>query len=556
MSLQEQLNTQLRRTALQYEDLSLELQDFAINEFGRIRLELVDLLMRYTTANDVININRINALLTDLNGIEQLTRQVGLNVMTRVAEASATASVTGSLGAMATVGINSALTATAPVFNRISAEVVRYVLNRFGADGLTISDRVWALSAMQRNELEGVLRSGIIRGESVSTLIAKVRKVYDNDTWKIKRLVVTEGNIAYRTGSAYVAQQSKVVKGLRIHRGEADKEEHRCTQLEQIDRYGLGKGVYKPDDPEVLNPHPNCTSYTTYELIEEKAVKKEPYVDPTFRNEGFDYKFGKTPSGSDVLFVQGQPLNLNGVGEEGMKQLKQIAKTTTQAEFINAWSDLEDKGVLNAKTNQVLKRINALYEVKNTLFKVPEYKVGFGRVNTAELGGKAFKWGKALNADEIEAIASYTGSTSTAINNFWRQGLTDNDDVLEKTKHLDSAISKSVLKENVMLYRGAGYDAIGGKLAMPILQGNKDEVIGATIQDMGFMSTSLGADSKFDKEVTFQIMAKKGTKGMYVEDYTSTKGEMEVILARGTKMRIKDVNTFGSKIHLLVEVIN
>lgn len=265
---QEQLNAILTATASKYDGFNDNLKDYAVKEIERTRLELMDLLTAYANADDKINVTRINSLIADLANIERLVYDTGMQVMSSVIQQSAEAGITGSTLALGALGTVASAEISEEVFNRLSAEALRYVVQRFEGDGLVLSDRIWQLSRQQRAELESVIRSGIIRGESVSTLVAKVRKVYANETWKIKRLVITEGNIAYRTGSAYVAQQSKFVKGIRIHRGEADRPEHRCSQLEKIDRYGLGKGIFLPTDHEVLHPHVNCTSFVTYELVE------------------------------------------------------------------------------------------------------------------------------------------------------------------------------------------------------------------------------------------------------------------------------------------------
>lgn len=265
---QEQLNAILEQTASKYDGLNDNMKDYAVKEIGRTRLELMDLLTAYANADDKINVTRITSLLADLANIEKLVYDTGMEVMTSVIQQSAVEGIAGSTLALGTLGTVATAEINEEVFNRLSAEAVRYVVQRFEGDGLVLSDRIWQLSKQQSAELESVIRSGIIRGESVSTLVAKVRRVYANETWKIKRLVITEGNIAYRTGSAYVAQQSKFVKGIRIHRGVADRPEHRCSELEKIDRYGLGKGVFVPTDHEVLHPHVNCTSFVTYELVE------------------------------------------------------------------------------------------------------------------------------------------------------------------------------------------------------------------------------------------------------------------------------------------------
>lgn len=269
MTNQEKLDQLLEKAAREYKRINPDLQKFAIAEIQRTRLDMMDLLNEYANKDETISKSRLNSLLRDLEHIEKAIREHGMTAMSEVIKQSA--SVGTLAGETALVGALGESAAAGYAFNRMNTAVFQYVVNRFGEDGLVLSDRVWQLAGDQREQLNRVIRNGIIRGESVSTIVAQVRRVYDAETWKIRRLVITEGNVAYRTGTAYRAQRSKFVKGLRIHRGRANRPEHRCTQLEKIDRYGLGEGVYLPDDIEVLNPHVNCTSFTTYELIDEEV---------------------------------------------------------------------------------------------------------------------------------------------------------------------------------------------------------------------------------------------------------------------------------------------
>src|SRR5690625_1476959 len=258
------LSELLAQAARQYERLNDRQVRFAVREIGRTRLELNDLLADYAKKDNTISKSRVNSLLRDLDETEASIRRDGMSAMRAVINESAEHGLTTSNRALVTaVGDSAGVTVN---FDRLNREVFRYVSTRFEPDGLVLSDRVWQLAGEQRDELNSAIRSGIIRGESLSTMTAAVRRVYDNETWKIHRLVRTEGNVAYRTGAGYIAQRSDYVKGLRIHRGEADRPEHMCTILSEEDRYGLGVGVYPVDNTEILNPHPNCTSYLTYEL--------------------------------------------------------------------------------------------------------------------------------------------------------------------------------------------------------------------------------------------------------------------------------------------------
>jgi len=269
MSTQEQLDNQLAKIATDYRKLNVKQQEFAIKEIGRIRLEIVDLLAEYADSEGKIAKRRLNSLLRDLESIEKAVRETGMAALEAIiseTSATTTAAVSGALtetvGATAIAGV---------AFDRIDERAIRYVINRFGDDGLILSDRIWNLAGDQRDALNKVIRTGIIRGDSVNQMVAAVRQVYDNETWKIRRLVVTEGATAQRVSEAYFAQESPVVKALKLHRGRANVATHRCTILSKEDRYGWGSGVFKPTDSEIFNPHVNCTSFYTYVLKDEEV---------------------------------------------------------------------------------------------------------------------------------------------------------------------------------------------------------------------------------------------------------------------------------------------
>jgi len=272
----EELDRLLEQAADQYQRINASLQAQAIRELNRIRAELIEKLASYTDANGKIAQVRLQSLINDLNTIEMRMREANATTMNSVIEQSAAAGVTAYSEITAgVIGVTVGEMLGGAAFDRVNQNVFQAAINRYGDDGLVILNRVWRVTREQRLAIQQALTSGVVTGKGVNSIIADVRKVYDNETWKIKRLVVTEGNITYRMASSYTAQQSPYVKALRIHRGKADRPEHRCSQLEKIDRYGYGNGLYKPTDPEVLHPHVNCTSYTTYELVDDvEAVKR------------------------------------------------------------------------------------------------------------------------------------------------------------------------------------------------------------------------------------------------------------------------------------------
>ena len=269
MNNQEKLDAILEKLAVKYRKLNAKQQAFAIKEIDRVRGDIADLLADFADKDGIIQRRRLNRLLRELDEIESLIRQYGMTAMDEIIRESATFATTNiNAGVASVIGVKAVAKAE---FERINKDVFEYVVRRFGDDGLVLSDRVWDLSGSMRDEISTTLRADILKGEAISTMIANIRKVQDNDTWKINRLVVTEGNTAYRTATAMNASRSDVVKAVKMHRGRANRPKHRCTQLSIMDRYGMGVGIFKPTDSEIYNPHPNCTGYLTY-VIDNKYL--------------------------------------------------------------------------------------------------------------------------------------------------------------------------------------------------------------------------------------------------------------------------------------------
>src|SRR5699024_55560 len=151
-------------------------------------------------------------------------------------------------------------------FDLINRHVVRYVVGRLGDDNLVLSERIWGLSGEIRDELTSVIRTGIIRGDGINAMIPSIRQAYNTETWKIERLARTESVTAHRAAASYNAQASELVEYVQFHEGVDNSPA--CTSLANEDRYGKGRGVFKPNDTDIWLPHPNCTGYITYILDE------------------------------------------------------------------------------------------------------------------------------------------------------------------------------------------------------------------------------------------------------------------------------------------------
>lgn len=264
LTTQADLDRIFARLEREFNELNKRQQEFAIREIGRIRGELADMLADFADDDGVIKRRRIAAVLRELDEIEKSLRNYGTLALESIIEESSewtTSKITSALG----------ITLSKSAFDRINEHVINYVIRRYGDDGLVLSDRIWGLSGEIRDELATVIRSSLIRGDGINAIIPRIRQVYANETWKIRRLARTESTTAHRAATAYNAQQSDIVEWVQFHDGTCgrrDHHKHACYRLARRDPYGKGAGIYKPTDTEIWMPHPNCSSYISYILDE------------------------------------------------------------------------------------------------------------------------------------------------------------------------------------------------------------------------------------------------------------------------------------------------
>jgi hypothetical protein len=152
--------------------------------------------------------------------------------------------------------------------------------------------------------------------------------------------------------------------------------------------------------------------------------------------------------------------------------------------------------------------------------------------------------------NELSAIESYTGEDYLDINEKLYSLPTgipakkiepefSDDDLPAKIAALDSALNKSVSPKEFLTYisLGSGY-----KL--------EDFKPGQVMRFKGYRSTTINpsialnfggqnpAQNRRAQTIIIQLLIKEGSKGMYVDDYSTTPGEGEFLLPRGTAVKL------------------
>jgi hypothetical protein len=270
-----------------------------------------------------------------------------------------------------------------------------------------------------------------------------------------------------------------------------------------------------------------------------------------------DYQKGKTKNGYveyklSAFGVKGK----TEVAEHNMKYVDKVLNAKSKDEFQHALYDLERQmpAYRSTEMKKVFDHTFKKYGVFDRLFKVPGYEVSIDKKTAPELGEKIGL--PDITKNEKRGLRIYTGDDYEPINAHLRFGRTISSKLTTAIQDMESAFQKITMKENVLLQRGSNW--MPDEIENAISSGNIDSVKGMVLQDKGYMSTSIDATSNFSGKYQLQIKAPQGTEGIYVGEFSEYKTEYEVILNKGTKLKIVDVVKEGSwseKYRVLLEVV-
>lgn len=155
---------------------------------------------------------------------------------------------------------------------------------------------------------------------------------------------------------------------------------------------------------------------------------------------------------------------------------------------------------------------------------------------------------KNLPNDQRDAIELYTSNYYEVMNPGLRSGENENDlshlseSDQAAVKSIDAAIKDFELKEPIEVWRGSSAALLGGVTDIGQLKG----MIGATVYDQAFVSTSVKKGSAFGGSIVYKILVPAGKNhGAYISEISQFKGEREFLLKRNSPLRIVAVGDAG-----------
>lgn len=171
-----------------------------------------------------------------------------------------------------------------------------------------------------------------------------------------------------------------------------------------------------------------------------------------------------------------------------------------------------------------------------------KFKPEGGRLNNLVKNGE--EWSQNLSPREVSAIKAYTKTHYADINEQLRSGT----DYKQKNRisAIDRALSKSFLKEDLVVYRGFQSNS----LVEDIKNG---KAIGKEFHDKGFLSTTISptiVNQNFNSfsSIFAEVRLLKGTKAAYVEKISSIPRDKEVLVQRDLKFVITEARKVGQGI--------
>ena len=148
-------------------------------------------------------------------------------------------------------------------------------------------------------------------------------------------------------------------------------------------------------------------------------------------------------------------------------------------------------------------------------------------------------WLKVISPEERDSIEIYTMSAYSDMNSYLR-GQASSTYYTNEIKQVTAALEKASLPEEVIVRRGSDYNILT-ELGIDISEENKNKLVGAIVTDKGFMSTSPDPHGGFTKAIEYVIKVPEGSQAMYIDPISVNRGEREILINRGGRYIIEDI---------------
>lgn len=161
-----------------------------------------------------------------------------------------------------------------------------------------------------------------------------------------------------------------------------------------------------------------------------------------------------------------------------------------------------------------------------------------------------------LSSEELKSCRAYSGESYQYINQYLRNSNIQLSEYMKNIIYnIDSAMTKSSpIKSDMLLYRGVDFEKV---FKNSIKNNDINSLVGQTLQDSAYMSTSVAKDAIREYNTTITIKTPKGTKALNMFAINGNM-ETEFLLDKNTKLHIdsvKEVIKNGQKNYDIIATI-
>lgn len=199
---------------------------------------------------------------------------------------------------------------------------------------------------------------------------------------------------------------------------------------------------------------------------------------------------------------------------------------------------LTDKNFV-MKTATTTKKVASTTKTVGTQFDSAAWREAIRRNNLGTMESWCDDWLKVISSAERNGVEVYTGSAYIDMNKYLR-GQRSTTSYAEEIKQATAALKKASLPEEVIVRRGSDYNMLR-ELGIDISEANKDKFVGAIVTEKGFLSTSPASGGGFGGDIEYVIKVPQGSQAMYVDTISRHRGEEELLINRGGKYIVEDV---------------
>ena len=238
-------------------------------------------------------------------------------------------------------------------------------------------------------------------------------------------------------------------------------------------------------------------------------------------------------------------LRAMGCSAKEVSILSKVDQATVDAILKNRWKPMPPGTMFYTPPSlpAVAKPSPGPLEVKGgPSFSVPTPPPGLGEYRyptKKEMDDWIMSLGNDLNYGELDALRMYTGSGYRKINGVLRGQIRGSYSISQSVEDEVRSLSKKIdntfrpAPQDMRLGRKTGANALGGR--------SPSSLVGQVIQDPGYLSTSI-MESMWSGDIQFIIDVPKGAPIRWVDNISMNKGELEVLLPRNAKLKVKRVH--------------